>query len=151
MRLPLSVFLILCLAATSSAQKKSGLTYASLPSLKDTVILKQKEELKKNQLPYNGIPNAITTKPLPLVFLGNNNKGFDMYQSPVDNMGILKPDNSFASNMPVAKMETENNISSVPDFSIPPNITDELFEKPKQRNSLFTNPKKFKSPGSPHQ
>ena len=36
-------------------------------------------------------------------YIGNNGKGFDIYQTPQDNMYILKPDSSFVSNMPVAK------------------------------------------------
>lgn len=38
------------------------------------------------------------------VFPGNNQNGFDVYQTLQDNMFILKPDSTFVSNMPVIKM-----------------------------------------------
>jgi len=42
--------------------------------------------------------------PRHLNYIGNNGNGFDIYQTPQDNMYILKPDASFTSNMPVAKI-----------------------------------------------
>ena len=40
--------------------------------------------------------------PKRLNYFGNNLQGFDTYQTPYDNMYILKPDSTFTSNMPVA-------------------------------------------------
>ncbi len=52
------------------------------------------------RLPYQGIPNVITVKPIPPVYKGNNQHGFDIYESPIDNMSILRPDSGFQSVMP---------------------------------------------------
>ena len=41
------------------------------------------------------------------VYLGNNQNGFDVYQTMQDNMYILKPDSTFVSNMPVLKSSIE--------------------------------------------
>ncbi|MBG9377503.1 hypothetical protein I5907_14760 [Panacibacter sp. DH6] len=50
---------------------------------------------RKHRAPLPGsMPNKMT-------YLGNNGKGFDIYQTPQDNMFILRPDSSFYSNMPV--------------------------------------------------
>jgi hypothetical protein len=40
-------------------------------------------------------------------YLGNNQKGFEIYQTLHDNMYILKPDSTFVSNMPVLKLTIE--------------------------------------------
>ena len=50
------------------------------------------------------MPNSITLKMKPDVYVGNNGKGQDIYQSPLDFMPILEPDSSFAfaSGMPNA-------------------------------------------------
>ncbi len=66
----------------------------------DSAIAKFKEQRQKQRLPYNGIPNALTQKPAPDRYIGNNGKGQDIYQSQLDNMPILKPDSSFYSTMP---------------------------------------------------
>lgn len=59
-----------------------------------------KNELWKKSLPYNNTAPAGSI-PRRFTYLGNNKKGFDIYQTTQDNMYILKPDSSFASNMPV--------------------------------------------------
>jgi hypothetical protein len=41
------------------------------------------------------------------VYKGNNQNGFDVYQTMQDNMYILKPDSTFVSNMPVLKFSLE--------------------------------------------
>ena len=43
-------------------------------------------------------PGAMPNK---MAYIGNNGKGFNIYQTPQDNMLILRPDSSFVSNMPV--------------------------------------------------
>ncbi|CAN5459228.1 hypothetical protein BH10BAC2_BH10BAC2_25750 [soil metagenome] len=50
---------------------------------------------------YGTIPLA-GSMPRKLSYIGNNQQGFDIYQTPQDNMCILKPDATFSSNMPVA-------------------------------------------------
>lgn len=51
--------------------------------------------------PYGNLPLA-GSMPKRFTYLGNNQQGFDIYQTPYDNMYILKPDSTFISNMPVA-------------------------------------------------
>ena len=50
---------------------------------------------------YGTIPLA-GSMPRKLNYIGNNQQGFDIYQTPQDNMYILRPDTTFASNMPIA-------------------------------------------------
>ena len=85
------------------------------------------------------MPNAITTKPLPPVYKGNNGKGFDIYESKVDNMPMLVPDSSYSYNMPVAKM-ADRNTSIAPAFTLPSDILNDLLEKQKARDFLFMKP-----------
>jgi hypothetical protein len=42
--------------------------------------------------------------PKRFIYPGNNQKGFDVYETVQDNVYILKPDSTFASNMHVLKM-----------------------------------------------
>jgi hypothetical protein len=142
MRVLLGFLLIIFFTATSSAQVQRratvavvGLPNGELPnSVRDTLI-QRKKDLEKNRLPYNGMPNAIAIRPLPLVYLGNNGKGLDMYSSPVDNMGIVMPDSTFSSNMP---FEKPGNASVM---IVPGNRLNELLEAQKKRDSLFMPPK----------
>lgn len=74
-------------------------------------------------LPYNGIPNKITVKPIPPVYKGNNQQGFDMYESQIDKMTILVPDSGFQSAMPnpfaIAQKSKDSILTSprsIPDF-----------------------------------
>ena len=60
-----------------------------------------KNELLRRNSPYNNTPLA-GSMPKRFTYLGNNKKGFDIYQTPQDNMYILKPDSTFSSSMPVA-------------------------------------------------
>jgi hypothetical protein len=57
---------------------------------------------KKNP-PIDRMP-VLGSMPKRFIYLGNNQKGFDVYQTMQDNMRILKPDSTFASNMPVRKV-----------------------------------------------
>jgi hypothetical protein len=116
------VFALLLMGLTSSAFSQSNFTYSviypgSPNTIRDTVIQQFKDDLKKNQVPNYGMPNAITVKPLPPVYRGNNGQGFDIYDSQIDNMAVLKPDSSFGSNMPVAKMP---GIKQIPRVSVLP-------------------------------
>jgi hypothetical protein len=133
MRLLLAFFLIICCTAALPAQvrwrlagKVAGVPNGDLPAAVRDTLIQRKKDLEKNQLPYNGMPNAITTKPLPLLYLGNNGRGLDMYSSPVDNMGILMPDSTFNSNLPNAAV-----------MVIPGIRLSELQEAQKKRDSLF--------------
>lgn len=110
-----------------------------ISSLQDTNIIKLKDYLKKSQLPYNGMPNAITTKPLPPVYKGNNGKGFDIYESKVDNMPMLVPDSSNTYHMPGSKM-TEKGSGIAPAYTLPRDLLNELQERQKAKDSLFMKP-----------
>ncbi len=87
-------------------------------SLTDTTIRRYQDELRKKQVPDFGIPNAIKIKPQSDVYRGNNGQGFDIYDSPIDNMPILKPDKNNGSNMPVLKYENPEKIIPLQGFLI---------------------------------
>lgn len=109
MRLLFVILLLGVMVSPAFSQTENGLiTAASLSSAPDTVIQQFKNDLKKSQVPNNSMPNAITVKPAPPVYRGNNGKGFDIYDSRIDNMPILVPDSSFASNMLMPKMGLRN-------------------------------------------
>lgn len=107
-------------------------------SIPDTIIRRYQDELKKNRVPDFGIPNAILVKPSPPVYRGNNGQGFDIYDSPIDNMSILKPDSSFASNMPVGKFVSPENAVNAPRLNIPG--LKEYIEQKKQKDSVSSKP-----------
>jgi hypothetical protein len=65
--------------------------------------LKDKLFQKKNFLEDRGEP-----KIEKFLYNGNNNKGFEIWQSIADNLYILKPDSTFLSNMPVLKTPLVN-------------------------------------------
>jgi len=72
---------------------------ALLNKLKDKDFVDSlRNELRKR---YNNLSLA-GSMPKRLNYVGNNLQGFDIYQTPYDNMYILKPDSTFTSNMPVA-------------------------------------------------
>jgi hypothetical protein len=72
---------------------------ALLNKLKDKDFVDSlRNELRKR---YNNLSLA-GSMPKRLNCVGNNLQGFDIYQTPYDNMYILKPDSTFTSNMPVA-------------------------------------------------
>jgi hypothetical protein len=50
--------------------------------------------------PYGIMPLA-GAMPKRFNYIGNNQQGFDIYQTPYDNIYILKPDSTFTSHMPV--------------------------------------------------
>jgi hypothetical protein len=53
------------------------------------------------EAPGNSIPNAIRNQQQPaFVFKGNNGGGFDIYQSTIDGMTVLRPDKNNPSNIP---------------------------------------------------
>jgi len=118
-------------------------------SMHDTIIKKFQDQLSKDQLPYNGMPNAIKTKPLPPVYLGNNNKGFDIYESQVDKMPVLVPDSINAASIPLTKPSDGNRTNSFPGYSMPRDKFNELLERQKKSDSLFMkplHPKTFRYP-----
>ncbi len=62
-------------------------------------------ELRKKLFPDETPPGGSLRK--GFIYRGNNQNGFDFYQTIQDNMYILKPDSTFVSNMPVLKLSLE--------------------------------------------
>ena len=62
-----------------------------------------REQLFQNNQPYAYRMPVAGAMPKKFVYVGNNGKGFDLYQTMQDNMYILRPDSTFLSNMPVIK------------------------------------------------
>jgi hypothetical protein len=57
------------------------------------------EQLKRKS--SNGkMPNAVAVPGPADIYVGNNGRGQDIYRSQIDNMPILKPDSTFATQMP---------------------------------------------------
>lgn len=44
--------------------------------------------------PIDRMPNLLPTKPSPPIYKGNNDQGFDIYESSVDKMPVLMPDSA---------------------------------------------------------
>lgn len=88
-------------------------------------------------LPYNGIPNKITVKPVPPVYKGNNQQGFAIYESQLDKMSILVPDSGFQSAMPNPFAAAQKSRDSI--LTSPRRIPDFLYKKQWQ-------PKVYKQP-----
>jgi hypothetical protein len=105
-----SVFIVIISHAQSEPQIPvqpfdSSTTIKRFPlskfSPKDSVV----REWRKKYFAIETPPPGSMRKGLRL--LGNNQNGFEVYQTMQDNMYILKPDSSFVSNMPVLKMPLE--------------------------------------------
>ena len=107
-------------------------------SFPDTIIQRYRDELRKNQVPNYGMPNALPVKPQPNIYKGNNGQGFDMYESPIDNMVIVKPDSSSGFNMPVLKFTTPEKIVTPQTFTMPG--LREYFEQKKQKDTTASKP-----------
>ncbi len=102
--MPLTILLLGSIVSSGFSQISTKIAQnLQTHPIPDTTIQRFKDEGKKNQVPNYGMPNAIQVKPQPNIYKGNNGQGFDIYESPLDNMAILKPDSSFASNMPSPK------------------------------------------------
>ncbi len=152
MRILFSFLLIAGIVSTAFSQGKSKTAITPIVSsaiLQDTNTLKLRDYLNKNQLPYNGMPNVITQKSLPSAYHGNNNKGFDIYESRVDNMPMLVPDSSNAASLSFSTTIEETNTTRSRFYKLPRNKFDELLEKQKARDSLFiklVQPRTFRYP-----
>ncbi|QEC65870.1 hypothetical protein FRZ67_00590 [Panacibacter ginsenosidivorans] len=59
-----------------------------------------KQAWRYQRHPYSNMPLA-GSMPKRFNYIGNNQQGFDIYQTPYDNLYILKPDSTFSSTMPV--------------------------------------------------
>ena len=102
---------ILLIGATLLRAQQPKVYVIPKDKLQDTALMNKlkdrgfvdslRSEWRKRYSPYNNVPLA-GAMPKRFTYLGNNNNGFDIYQTPQDNMYILKPDSTFTSNMPVA-------------------------------------------------
>ncbi len=97
----LFLFLSLLVAIKSSQAQKAN---TSIPKpvllFPDTTILINSFP-NYNRLKYttDNMPNPLKVMDNQLTKIGSNNRGFDLYQSKLDNMIVLKPDNqNLASN-----------------------------------------------------
>jgi len=117
----ISLFLVLAVIAFDSyAQQNNAPFLYKLPSApgKNKQLSAQTDSMRayKRQLrelyrtyyqdtayKKNEMPNAFTARQrqyLKPVYRNNNGKGLDVYESPLDNMAIVKPDSTFYSTMP---------------------------------------------------
>jgi hypothetical protein len=111
MRLPILMLLTFLFIFTLVKAQQPKVFAIPGDRFKDTVLLDKlkdkdfvdslRNELRKRYAPYNKMQLA-GSMPRRLNYIGNNQQGFDIYQTPYYNMYILKPDSTFASNMPVA-------------------------------------------------
>lgn len=106
------MFFIFISACLFRVKAQSPKVY-TIPSdkLKDSSLLNRLKDKAFNDSLRNVLKyryNPYRTKPLAgsmprkFNYLGSNRQGFDIYQTPLDNMYILRPDPTFVSNMPIA-------------------------------------------------
>jgi len=88
-----------------------------MQNLKDTVF--PKSQLSNLAM----ISNPTVAKAQQDAYMGNNGEGFDMYRSHVDNMSVLKPDQSFSDRMPTDNAITNDrmNLYDLNRFNVVPN------------------------------
>ena len=75
---------------------------AFMNRLKDKTFVDSLRNIMKYSNPFGKQIPLAGSMPRKFNYMGNNQQGFDIYQTPQDNMYILKPDSTFTSNMPVA-------------------------------------------------
>ncbi len=142
----ISLLLSITLALSAFSHTDYPPNTISIPFIKnklDTILLPKKEDVQKNKMPFYGMPNVITNT-LPPIYKGNNKKGFDIYESSIDQMPILIPDSTNYRKMLISVLP-EKNTPLEPAYSIPKFITKELEERKKVKDSLF---KKKITPGT---
>lgn len=118
-----TLFFICCLAAVTTASAQKPATPGSVPkdlpknlatagrffrSLPDTVVT------GNDAAPIDRMPNAITAKPVPPVFRGNNGRGFDVYESQLDGMPILMPDSANKASLNYGSVKKVPGVYQVP-------------------------------------
>lgn len=102
----------------------TGKSFLNPPTERDTFPLNKNFD---RVLPYNGLPNKITVKPIPPIYKGNNQQGFDIYESQIDKMSILLPDSGFQSAMPNPLATAKKSRDSI--LTSPRSIPDFLYKK----------------------
>jgi hypothetical protein len=137
MKIIVALLIMVCLSGTVFSQTYNPPKIISIPSIKynsDTLFPK-KEGDQRNRIPNYGMPNVITNA-MPPIYKGNNNKGFDIYESPLDQMPILMPDSTNYQNMLTLKMQKKTGPPEQAN-NIPKFIIKELEERQKARDSLY--------------
>jgi hypothetical protein len=139
----LFILLSLALAITASAQNKLGgrlvtpkpkfeMGDVSSPA-RDSIMKKILEASTKanflktfpdtiviggNAAPIDNMPNAITIKPAPPVYKGNNGRGFDIYESTIDGMPVLMPDSSNKASLNNGAVKKTQGVYQLPNSRI---------------------------------
>jgi len=119
-----SILLLLCFACAITLQAQNTYLY-KLPKTADTSLVLKNiwSDSLLAKIPYYKKPYApliAGAMPKKLYYLGNNGQGMDIYQTPHDNMCILKPDFTFSSNMPVVNtLITEYKPVAIPNATPP--------------------------------
>lgn len=103
-----SIFMVLIVHAQIQPQKPTfprRFDTSAFDKLQRQLLIDSlKQQLFPKGDPYSYRMPIAGSMPKKFIYLGNNQKGFDVYQTVHDNMYILKPDSTFVSNMPVMKM-----------------------------------------------
>jgi hypothetical protein len=105
------VLLLLFLFATTKNWGQASIKIAK--NGKDTIVVFNQDSSINKQRSVDNMPNALQGRQDKLQLIGNNSQGFDLYQSSIDNMMILKPDANNAASlntMPVAAAKTTNGL-----------------------------------------
>lgn len=103
----LHIICLFCGVLSASAQKTPYI-FKPEPHFGHGLILQMPQRLfpdslqNNKQYPLMPYRQEISAMSRQFYFLGNNGKSMDIYQTPADNMFIIKPDATFTSNMPVA-------------------------------------------------
>lgn len=92
--------------------KNNIYTLKKADSLK--LLIRHYRAFSSPQNSYN-MPNALANFKDNAIFIGNNKNGFDVYQSQVDNMPVLKPD---ARNLETLKCNIQLGKLAIADSSI---------------------------------
>lgn len=126
------ILFLFCICQSGFAQPRMPITLKIIPGSRSNLsdsnaakidalvksFVQARQGLLNQQYIPDSIPNAFTEKlPFP-VYKGNNGKGFDLYESTMDNMPMLVPDkNNIADNdkMPGSMPNRLDNWYKVPE------------------------------------
>jgi hypothetical protein len=86
------------------------ITKVSEAQEKPLVLLNNKFKDTNNYQTNGSMPNALKKNDpnLKMKLKGNNQQGFDLYESPVDNMPILSPDSANKSSLGMHQLKSNN-------------------------------------------
>jgi hypothetical protein len=86
------------------------ITKVSAAQEKPLVLLNNKFKDTNNYQPNGSMPNALKKNDpnLKMKLKGNNQQGFDVYESPLDNMPIFSPDSSITRILGMNQLKAKN-------------------------------------------